>query len=192
MTPISAAQRLSLFLRQSTDEQIELVADASTQPIEARIVVPSRQQYIVEEIVLTILGGDTTSPTYAAFGGIAAGLTQGVNLYVADSSDNILHDFTSQSALRTNADIASQFGSVVITTWGSTGVQPLLISTLKLSSPIVVEAGSRITAKLADNLSSLDSMRILVRGVISAQGMGSLFSPELITSFNTVDLSPIA
>lgn len=121
---------------------------------------PTRLHRMVVEIE------DTAGMAAADYGNITGSLTRGVQMKHIDSDGTtVLHDFTAQAVIKTNAGWAKYCYDVDIKTWGS-GNDFLFVrwTFANAGTPVRLDTGERLAILLHDDFSGLVQHRFLFQG----------------------------
>jgi hypothetical protein len=156
------ASPADLIFRLLVDESgsNDMAANASSDPITFRYVVPEGHAALIERICIAILDASSVP---SKWGGVS--LTNGITFKVHDSSGTVICDFSDGEPIRSTAEMALLTGDAA-TVDTAAGIDQIGLrwELSRAGKPVILTSGQYFAAKLSDNYSGMDFFKIMVQG----------------------------
>lgn len=103
---------------------------------------------------------------YGVFGGLAAALTNGVEIKAYDENDSVLIDFTDGGNIKANEDFCLLAGvDAIAEPTAGDDFMPIRWTVAKAGEPLVLRSGDYIQIKTQDDMAAVTTFRAMAQGV---------------------------
>ncbi len=150
------------YLRSSTDEN--MAVDGSSTAVTFDYTCPAGKRALIHRINFFIVDN---AMQYGRFGGLTAGLTNGLLIKAHDADDAVLLDFLNGETIQTNEDFTTLSGvDAIIEPTAGDDYLPIRWTIAKSGAELHLQPGQYIRLTVQDNLTGLTKFEAMVQGYL--------------------------